>query len=287
MKKTMLLRKIVLFSKSFPHKGNAALRALRDILHHLFDKFFWVGTIIEKKRLNFSTEIQFLINCSFVKLNCSCDKLAETFALKVWNFELKSRKWWKKLTVRKKFKLVLWRRKLQFWQHCRKKSATFKLLSALSPKMWKAIIFFKNFVLSPKRSSVQVKCTSDSRTETFLPKTWFIFCLKTKIDRKTITFFSNNPIFYQMVVCIRKKWFWQLRQKPCAKTVKILKASSQILKNMGNFKNVQEKNKIVFRSRKTQFFQQCRKNVNSHFFLYRPKKKIWKTKIFQKFCFSL
>ena len=193
----------------------------------------------------------------------------------------------KNLQFEKKFKLVLWRRKLQFCQHCRRKSATFKLLSALIPKMWKAILFFHEFrpfyKTIPRTSKMQLW----QPYRNFSAKIWIIFCLKTQIDRKTITFFSNNPIFYQMVVCIRKKWFWQLRQKPCAKTVKILKASSQILKNMGNFKNVQEKNKIVFRSRKTQFFQQCRKNVNSHFFLYRPKKKIWKTKIFQKFCFSL
>ena len=53
------------------------------------------------------------------------------------------------------------------------------------------------------------------------------------------------------------------------------------------FSKMSRENKIVFWSRKTQFFQQCtKKRQQSIFLLYRTKKKMWKTQIFRNVCLS-
>ena len=74
----------------------------------------------------------------------------------------------------------------------------------------------------PKLSSVQLKCGSDSRTETSPPKVRHIFCLKTQIDKKTVKHFIGNPIFHIMIVCAGKVHFWQLRWKLLAISMAIL-----------------------------------------------------------------
>ena len=215
MKKNQVAQKNCFVFKNIHRTSRMQLSRPCGTFPPIFRHTFLIGDQnLKKKLLHFSTEMQIFHQIFVCKAKLLLWQLCRNISSE--SGELSNSNHGndeKNLQFEKNIQMVLWRRELQFCQHCKKKSATFKLLSALSPKMWKAIIFFKNFVLSPKRSSVQVEFSSDSRTETFLPNTWFISCLKTKIDRKTITFFSNNPIFYQMVVCTRKKWFWQLRQK--------------------------------------------------------------------------
>ena len=50
----------------------------------------------------------------------------------------------------------------------------------------------------PRWSSVQVKCSSECRTGTFLPKIPHNFYLKTRGDKRTITLFSGNPVFIKL-----------------------------------------------------------------------------------------
>ena len=90
----------------------------------------------------------------------------------------------------------------------------------------------------PRWSCVQVKCSSECRTGFFLPKISHNFWLKTRSDKKTITIFSGNPVFYQIVICTREMHFWQLRRQFCVKKLLFFQISKLMKKLRIDRKNI-------------------------------------------------
>ena len=90
----------------------------------------------------------------------------------------------------------------------------------------------------PRWSSGQVKCSSECRTGTFLPKIPHNFCLKTRSDKKTITLFSGDPVFHQIVICTREMHFWQLRRQFCVKKLLFFQISKLMKKLRIDRKNI-------------------------------------------------
>ena len=118
--------------------------------------------------------------------------------------------------------------------------------------------FFQEFCLFfSKWSPVQVKCRSESRSNSSQRKCDIFFCLATKSDETAITFSNGKPIFHQMVICTRKKHFWRLRRKFCITKLKRFIQISKMMKKL----RIDRKNiiKFVLWRRKTQFCQQCKK----------------------------
>ena len=119
-----------------------------------------------------------------------------------------------------------------------KKSQQQSKFFPLSVQTDKNFPFFKSSVFFSKRSSLQVKCRSESRSNYSQRMCDTFFCLATKSDETAVTLSSAKPIFHQMIICTRNKHFWRLRQKFC---ITKLKRFFQISKKMKKNENWLEK----------------------------------------------
>ena len=120
------------------------------------------------------------------------------------------------------FNILLWRQKMQFCQQCRKEVSSSQTVFRSESKLIETFLFSRKMSLHPKWYSVQIKCSSDSCTETSPSKVRQIFCLKTQIDKETVKLYIGNTIFQIMVACAGKVHFWQLRWKLLAISMTIL-----------------------------------------------------------------
>ena len=116
--------------------------------------------------------------------------------------------------------LVFWKRRKQFWQQFKKLLSKSKQFALYFQKRFYRCCFDCKLCSTPKWFSVRLQCSFDSRTGTFLTKIRRNFCLKTQTDKKTVTLFSGNQIFNQIVICACKVHFGQLGRTFCAKSVR-------------------------------------------------------------------
>ena len=125
--------------------------------------------------------------------------------------------------------------KRSFVKSAAKRSSEVKYSCALNHKMLKKSCSSEKFVLFSDKFSAHLEVRSYGRAERFQIFSDTVFCLKTKIYVRTVTFFSGESNSHQFIACTRRLHFWKLRLTICAKSVEFL------IQNLG----IDEKIKIV------------------------------------------
>ena len=271
--------------KKFPAQGKCSSHGLAGHFCTICStNFFEWGPYLNKKRLNFSTEIQFLINCWFVKLNCSCDKLAETFDLKVGNFLTQITEMMKKTySSKKNSNWCSGDGNCSFVNIVEESQQHSNYFQPSFQNSEKQFFFFTNFVLSTKRFPVQVKCSSDSRTETFLPKSELSFAWRPKLIEKLLPFSAIIQFSIKWSSVYVKSGFDNCGKNLALKLWKFWKLLLKSWKTWEISKMSRKKTKLFSGVGKRSFFNSAEKTSTVIFFSIGPRKRYEKLKFFKSF----
>ena len=150
---------------------------------HMKNYVFWTSSFLFK-----------LILC---KLECSFGKIAKNFTPKVQQILAQKSKRINNIDCRQKSKNSSTDSECNVDISAEKLSSKVILFSALIPKIIKKSSFCDSLVFFSKWSSVQIECTPDEHAELFHQKS-NIF-LKSKCHEKSLTIFSGQPIFHQIL----------------------------------------------------------------------------------------